>query len=279
MKISWISDFVGGGRGGGAQITDRIMIDEGKERGHQIDTLGLFNINNLGDALEYVLRYEQIIVSNYAELIRLPKGKLLLSVLVSAGKYIRYVHDYDNHKVKDDLKEKIMINASKVIYLSPLHKKTHNEIFGINEGICIPSPIDVEVFTDWKIRRSGYLLLGEIAKHKGLRNNIEYLQKRDKVADWYTWNVDRERVFENVTFFPALPYELMPYLFNTYEHFIHLPEWKEPFGRTVAEAYLSGINLTTNGNCGFSSYEWEMDEAIQNMKEAPQTFWNFIEKL
>lgn len=25
MKISWISDFVGGGRGGGAQITDRMM--------------------------------------------------------------------------------------------------------------------------------------------------------------------------------------------------------------------------------------------------------------
>jgi len=277
MKIAWIADFTTD-RQGGSQITDSFMINYGKQE-HEIDILGLFNINNLTNIEQYLDKYNKIIVSNFIELAQTEIGKKLFAELLNR-KFIRYIHDYDGLPIIEDnqIQKDIYNKAQKVIFLSPLHKKTYLEKYKLNDKptLIIPPYINVNAFKSFKSVVTGNLLLGEVIIHKGIENVYNYLVENDEYADWYTWNTDHEVKLGNVTFKPSVSYSFMPILFNTYETFIHLPEWIEPFGRTVAEAFLTDIKLETNKNVGFLSYNWDMQETKENLMNARFQFWKSI---
>jgi glycosyltransferase involved in cell wall biosynthesis len=147
--------------------------------------------------------------------------------------------------------------------------------------ITVPSYIDTELFKDRKIKRmaDSVIALGELGEHKGIYNVMKYAEKNTtKRIDFYCFNAkDEFKYLDNMRFLPAIKYELLPIYFNMYESFIHLPEWKEPFGRTVAEAKLSGCKLITNDNIGFLSYKLNDDLRVF-LESGPTIFWEAVKR-
>jgi hypothetical protein len=70
----------------------------------------------------------------------------------------------------------------------------------------------------------------------------------------------------------------VPALLARYETFLFLPEWAEPFGRTVAEAVLAGCRtVLTPERIGALSWGWQTrDEWRAGVAGAPARFWEII---
>ena len=76
-----------------------------------------------------------------------------------------------------------------------------------------------------------------------------------------------------------LPYEEMPNTFNRAKVFVHLPEWKEPMGRTVIEAALCGCHLVLNENVGATSFAFEDIRDPDNYEGSVDEFWTTVESV
>jgi hypothetical protein len=72
----------------------------------------------------------------------------------------------------------------------------------------------------------------------------------------------------------------MPEKMSEYSGFIHLPNWTEPFGRVVMEAYLSGCELIVNDKIGAMSFDWDYsdyDEVKDKLQSSVKKFWQVVE--
>jgi len=284
MKITWIADFQQNQRAGGSQMTDRYLINYAKFLNHKVDELGLFNINNLENIDSYLSRYDCIILSNYYELDRTEKGSELINKL-QKHKYIRYIHDYDGYytgNVDIERKKTVIESSVATICLSPAHmQETIRLLAKAKEMFCVPSFIDTDKFFNADIKDKIYksITFGEIAKHKGIYNLMKLHRKYEQI-DFYTHNVNQDLKLGNILIKPAINYELVNNFLNKYKTFVFYPEWIEPFGRTVAEAYLSGIDMDVDKNkIGFYSYDWDYNnkqEVISKLKTARQDFWQLV---
>ena len=74
----------------------------------------------------------------------------------------------------------------------------------------------------------------------------------------------------------GVPHEEMPAYFGSAKRFVFRPRWPEPFGRTAAEAALSGCELHLDGRVGALSYE--VDLSTSGLYEgAAAEFWEQVE--
>ena len=71
--------------------------------------------------------------------------------------------------------------------------------------------------------------------------------------------------------------ELGKYL-NRSKHFVHLPSWKEPMGRTVIEAALCGCKIIFNENVGACSFDFDISDPA-NIDGSATEFWQKLKTL
>ena len=82
-------------------------------------------------------------------------------------------------------------------------------------------------------------------------------------------------ILTNVVAFAPLAF--VPGIMGKAARFLFLPKWKEAFGRTVAEAVLSGCELVCNDNIGALSYGWDgRREWAEMLAKAPADFWRIV---
>lgn len=281
-NIIWLEDYSHEQHPGGTQLTNKIIMDHGRNIGYFISEFNLQDFRSNFANLENLLKSDALfILNNIVHLYsNYPKE---MQRLIEEKKYIRYEHDYlwDHSMMPRSEIKKVYDNAAFKIFLSPLHQNIHR-IKGMNieNSIVIPSPIDVSAFYNRKSVRekNSYIYIGGIAKHKGIENILDYARKNKKIKlDIYGWVEHKElldNLPENVFIFDKVDYDEVPELLNEYEYAIHLPSWNEPFGRFSAEAYLCGCKLVTNDRNGFYSFGWKGYEKIKtNLKNAPRNFW------
>lgn len=287
-NIIWLEDFSTDQHPGGAQLTNKIIMDHGRNVGYFIDEYNLQDFKSGSFNIKDLLKEDSLFILN--NIVHLYKHfpKEMVKIL-NTKNYVRYEHDYlwDHNIMPRYMMKKVYENAKFKIFLSPLHQNTH-KIKGMNieNSIIIPSPIDTKTFYNKKFSREkkSYIYIGGVSKHKGSENIFKFAREnKDIKVDIYGW-VDHKELLddlpENVFIFDKVDYSKVPDLLNEYEYAIHLPNWNEPFGRFCAEAYLCGCKILTNNRNGFYSFGWtKYDTVKDNLENAPRNFWMNINSI
>lgn len=284
-KIIWVQDFNTKTHPGGSQLTSKYVMDWGKDLGFDIEECSLYTIDELGIEPNHYLRSGDLfIMNNMAHLYE--KYPNFIKEIIKYKKYIRYEHDYmwQHNIVEFQLIKEIFANALAVYYLSPAHREEHSRMgLARDDDTYIPSPIDSKLFKiipNIERVKNSVIYTGGFSQHKGIENIFKYaVDNPNKNIDLVGW-VDHEGVVsklpDNVRVIDTVKYSAMPELLNTYQYFIHLPNWIEPFGRSVAEALLCGCNMITNDNIGMLSYEWNfsnLEWLSTFLTNTPSLFW------
>lgn len=288
MSIGWVTDFTIDEHRGGAQQTNHEMVIAGRLRGHIIDYITFKNFSR-----DNINKYDMLII-NRVQTFGQDAKKLMIR-----KNYVKYEHDYDCI-MSDSMCKDIYENSLLNIFLSPLHYKTFNEYYkkkydkNIERIYLQPSPVIGFKKLDKEPIKNTVIWVGDLQRHKGVDNVIEYVRKRkDLKFDLYILNRSHteeiakikklRETLNNISVKNEIKDKKeMSKIYSGYEYFIHLPIWKEPFGRAVLEAYLSGCKLIINENVGMMSYGWNVnnyDDIVEINNKAIENFWNKIENI
>ena len=270
---------------GGAEISNRLLIQVGHDLGYDNH---IFSFN---DQLNTLFGYDLIILSN---IWRFDKDAMkIIMQAIRKVPYVKYEHDYrsleemaEGKYPRADYAEKIFHNSALNVFMSPDHKREHRRVLGV-EGICIPSPVDVDRFKPivGVTRKPGTALIGVPRKSF---EPVGYLPSDDGGADLIAYiqgNPDIRFDFLNdlgcqdAACMSLVPHEKMPEVYSRYEYFVHLPQGRWSCDRMIFEAALCGCKVVANYKVGGLS--WEMNLADKEtlrewLRKAAYFFWSMI---
>lgn len=282
MNIIMISDFNLSQSGGGAQVSNDLIIKEGVRRGHDIV---LHNYN--GSPVNMLRDYDMLISSNLEAAYR--ENRSTLDFIVGHPNHVRLEHDsclYLETQDRVNLFQSSRLN----FFLSGFHldyfKSMYGDMFG--ETKIVYDPIDVALFKPNPDTPKIYdvVYCGLIHELKGVGELIEFSDKnKHRMIDVFGWSsVGDELLFanhDNITFHGSIPHKEMPKLFQSCNSVFHNPVVNEPFCRMVAEAILCGVDdfIGTPEKIG-SLLEYRkhgLDEFKTNCSNASIQFWEALE--
>lgn len=284
MRVLFISDFGLQHTCGGAQRSNDIIINKGKERGHDVK---LFTYD--GDIALLNDQYD-IVVSSNLEVISGRYPQLVVAIGKLAN-HVRLEHD-SNLYWDNDFRKYFWGSCRKSFFLTEFHHKFFVEMYGdIFPNVCVvPDPIDKSftlihdrIFPDMKTR-IGYV--GFMHPLKGTDNFIQYVsnnpEKKFRVAAWGSAEYESTiRAFKNVEFLGEVPFRRMPEFYNDLESLYYNPVCNEPFCRSVGEALLCGTKII-GGSSKIGSLNMYNDDPIgfrEKCLNAADKFWEEIECL
>jgi glycosyltransferase involved in cell wall biosynthesis len=185
---------------------------------------------------------------------------------------IKRVHDV--WPVGDEALRHYLLNKSRVVLLSSkLHRASLP--YAVRSPIAyIPSAITPPAEMP-KTARNGVVWLGRMYPSKGLVSVRQWALQRGLSADVYGYGPDVVQCFGPLTYKGKYNPSDVWDILAKYEYFVFLPEAVEPYGRTVAEAYLAGCKLVVNGNVGAA--EW-IEHRPQAVAEGAALFWQEVEE-
>lgn len=278
-KILWLSDFDISMAPGGAQRSDKILIDAGLLKGFNIlkvnhDTFSF--INNIND-------FDIVISTNMCALSA--KYPHLIDELSKHKCHIRLEHD-SNSYLSQNQRIKLFSNCAKTIFLTEYHFSFFKELYGniFNNVDIVYDPIDTDLFSDKKEKREDKILYaGYMHTEKGSEEFFEYaLRNQDKqfviagFTDRAIYNFLATNI-PNIEYLGLVNYENMPIIYNKYKEMFYSPNLREPFCRSVAEAICCGMNILTNAQSRIGCIQEIQKHGIQKFKEdcknAPINFW------
>jgi len=274
-KIIWLADYDVSDHKGGAQQTNETMIKAGR-RSFQIDFMKPEDFN------KDKLREATLVITN--NITKFEEDDLYW--LTQHIPYVRFEHDYwavTQGAAKGNLFRGSLAN----IFLSPMHYKESCKIFGdnIKNKRITPSAVDTTLFRiDKEVERIPQTVIyaGQVCSLKGYREFDQFInehpEKKFIVCGWGE-DANNIKVHKNVEFHETMEQKDLLKLYQSSQYFYHRPEWKEPFGRSVMEAYLCGCSLLINENIGAMSWDWnweDYDFIVKQMEEAPANFWKII---
>lgn len=278
MNIIWLADFTAKGHQGGAQQTNKEMVDYGRKKGHKIEYMTPleYSAKKLSKA-DLVILNNQTLFSPHQ-----------ITWIIANKIYMRYEHDYDAVEAIKDFPSLYLLSRLN-IFLSPQHLKETERILGKNvpNAKVIAPPVDSKKFKVTRKRRvkNSVFWCGNLVPQKGMNNVLRYLEKNPKkklfvagIMPQMRMVADKFLAAKNVKFLGEIKHSKIAEVYNRYESFIHLPNWKEPFGRATAEAYLCGCNLIVNDRSGALSFDWDWSD-YEDIKEKVNTqseFWETV---
>ena len=281
-KILWISDFDLETAPGGAQRSDKIIIDQGLLNGLNIKKVTLkkiAEINNFDD-------FDLIISSNVTAISAFEPH--VIDKIASHKNHVRIEHDSNEH-ISPENRSKIFSNCKKTFFLSDYHYSFFKESYGdIFKNVVINyDPIDTSQFYDYKKERENKILYAGYM-HEAKGGNVFFekaLVEKNKNFVFAGFTTHHIYLFlsqyvPNVEFLGKADYDSMPEIYNKYEILFYEPNLREPFCRTVAEAYLCGMKIETSKKDKIGSLlEIEkigIKEFSKRCNSAAKTFWEKI---
>jgi hypothetical protein len=143
------------------------------------------------------------------------------------------------------------------------------EHMGLDDAICIPPPVDLQRFAEAGAKangnRTGACSVGSWRNYgKAPHRAIEWTKGR---IDFYGGGPLAPPTSREIA------YEAMPALLAQYKTLVFLPVVLEPFGRVVAEAWASGMEVVTNDLVGAKYWITEDPQAIET---AASDFWRVV---
>ena len=280
-KIIFISDFNLSHSLGGAQRSNEIIIQKGRELGYSILEANFnFNFN-----VEDFDQYDILISSNLEAIYKLNPN--IIDKIANHKYHVRLEHD-SNKYLKQEDREKLFRSCKKTVFLTNFHYQFFINNYGdiFNNVEIISDPIDTNLFYNQnKEREDKILYVGFMHELKGSLGFFELVMNNPNIkfviAGWGTIVFDfLASNLPNVEYLGNVDHTNMPNLFNKYETLYYNPIIPEPFCRSVAEGVLCGIKLMSpNSNiigCLNELREIGREKFIENCQNASKIFWDKI---
>lgn len=281
-KILWLADFNLESAPGGAQRSDKIIIDQGKLLGYNILKLDSTTYNSSIN----IHNYDIVITSNMCSLYF--KNPNLIDEIAKHKYHVRLEHD-SNEYLKQEDRIKLFGSCVKTIFLSNFHFSFFKELYGdIFKNVeIVYDPIDANTFKDLKQERQEKILYaGYMHPLKGSFEFFDFvLQNPNKqfvIAGWTDNHILNHlcKTINNIEYLGLVKYEQMPTIYNRYKYMYYNPNLNEPFCRSVAEAILCGLLILTSKQDQIGCINEIYKNGIENFKEqcskAALTFWEKI---
>ena len=281
-KILWLADYDLDVAPGGAQRSDKIIIDQGKLLGYNILKL---NHNTYNDLIN-IHNYDVLITSNLLSLSY--KNKNLINEISKHKYHIRLEHDSNEYLNQED-RIKLFGSCVKSIFLSNFHisffRQRYGDIFKNVE--IIYDPIDFHNFRNLNQERENKILYaGYMHPLKGSFEFFDFVlsnpNQKFAIAGW-TDNLILQHLcnsINNVEYLGLARYEQMPAIYNKYKYMFYNPNLDEPFCRSVAEASLCGMLILTSKDnkigCLHEISKIGINDFREKCGKAGLTFWQKI---
>ncbi len=264
----------------GAEITDSFSIRAGAKLGYSIKVRDLqsFNADELDDA-------NLLILSNHHEFDRKSRE------LMYRRPYICFVHDAGGWMQVLRRRIRLFAESLGAIFLSPLHQRQFTAYCkdSNTRWTLIPPYIGPEFKPANVDRDRDTICVTPLCRRKGVWGVLDWARAnpRRRVDFFYPPRfiepaaVARAKLLTNCRLMGHVPHNQMPAIMSRYVHAIHLPKQHEAFGRAIAEAYLCGCKIITNGNVGAMSYPWSKNlaEFRRQVASADLKFWDWIRRV
>ena len=282
QKILWLSDFDLDKAPGGAQRSDKLIIDKGKLLGFNILKL---NHETFGEHVN-IHDYDILVTSNLCAVLQ--KYPWVLDETIKHKYHVRIEHD-SNDYLSQENRVKLFSFCKKTFFLTDYHFNFFQELYGnIFKNVeIVPDPIETNKFYDYgQDREDKILYVGYMHPLKGTSNFFELaLRNPDKKyaiagwSDYQTYNFLSVNV-PNIEYLGLVEYEQMPKIYNKYKTLYYEPNLREPFCRSVAEAITCGMLIMTKSQskigCLHDIEKYGIEKFKDNCKKASVVFWNKI---
>lgn len=279
MKCLLVTDFNLSHTPGGAQRSNQVIIDTGRNLGHEI-----VSYNYDSDISLLFDDYDVVISSNLEVIYKSVNG--IINFLASKDNHVRLEHDMNYYLSVED-RRILWESCKKSFFLTDFHHKkfiqTYGDIFKNVE--IVPDPIDRSFKKHNSKREDVCLYVGFMHELKGTQNFLKYVDenpnKKFVAACWGNeqW-VSQIKSRKNIEFLQAIPHEKMPELYNSVSEMFYCPECWEPFCRSVGEAILCGVpSITANDKIGcLDMYLRDKTNFADKCYNASEAFWSILEK-
>jgi glycosyltransferase involved in cell wall biosynthesis len=304
VKIAWISYLDPFVFSGGGELHNRLLIDVGRERGHQItvspwlrgraqrlvrrtgvarrvpinwdaDVFVLANIRNEGQRSD---RFPSGLVDR---VLATGRAMILADAWVDVCA-LQLPCDGDPARCpatcSRSFANKLYAAAVAAVFVSPMQRRLIEAVIDVplpNTVIYSRPQIDTSLFRPLGLTRDiDVLYVGSINRAKGYDNLIERFGP-DRLT-----LVGPNYLSEPVkgTWLGPIANERLPEIYNRAKTFAHLPSWVEPMGRTVVEAALCGCELVLNDRVGVTSYEPHEWQDPERVGQNARLFWVELEE-
>ena len=280
QKILWLSDYDLDTAPGGAQRSDKIIIDKGKLLGFNILKV---NYQTFGKHIN-IHNYDILVTSNVCAVLQ--KHPWVLDEITKHKYHVRIEHD-SNDYLSQENRIKLFSFCKKTFFLTDYHLSFFKELYGdIFQNVeIVPDPIEIDKFYDYGYQREDKVLyVGYMHPLKGTSNFFEHVlrnpDRKFAIAGWsdyQTYNFLSVNV-PNIEYLGLVKYEEMPQIYNKYKSLYYDPNLREPFCRSVAEAVVCGMLIMTSKpnqiGCIYDIQKYGTEKFKENCKNASIDFWN-----
>jgi len=285
MRVLFVSDFTLQDGDGGAQVSNKILIDKGRELGYEIK-----EHNYRSSATDFLSSYDLVINSNLEVINKISPEKIPL--ILRMPNSVRLEHDSCRY-LSNDIRKQLFSNAKKNFFLSQYHLEFFQNLYGdyFHDVEINYDPIDTSIFTkseekkEYDVVYCGYLHL-----LKGLNNLINFAkQNPDRRIDVFGWaakGISVDFIFKgikNITHHGLLDHHEVAEVFKKSKSLFHSPIVNEPFCRMVGEALLCGVDEVIGNPSKIGSYlEFQKvgyDLFRKNCQSAASKFWSSVNEI
>jgi len=281
-KVIWLADFDLHQAAGGAQRSDKILIDHGRNLGFNI-----FKVNRETFGAHINIHdYEILVSSNIQALLHL--NPWLLQEINNHKYHVRLEHD-SNAYLSNENRKTLFSNCKKTFFLTEYHYRYFIEEYGdfFQNVEIIPDPIDTNKFKNFNQNRENAILYaGYMHPLKGSYEFFDFvLQNPNKnfvLAAWSNYPTLEflARAVPNIKYLGIIDYDKMPELYNQYSDFFYNPNLREPFCRSFAEALLCGCKIMCSKVNNIGAYhdfvKFGKEKFIERCNTAQILFWEKI---
>mgnify|MGYP003131305279 CR=1 FL=1 len=286
MKVLFVTDFNSYTNPGGAQFSNRAIIEKGQELGFDIT-----EHNWTSSKLQLLPRYDLVISSNFQAHAQ-EKGNHIFNYVVNHPLHVRYEHD-SCHYLLEDARRTLFLSSKLNFFLSDFHLEFFQHLYGniFKNNTVVYDPIDVDIFQKSDCKKIyDVMYCGYAHEHKGFKEFLNYAKinsdKKLAFLGWFTADTinlkeDLDKLNNIESIEKVEPEEVYKYLQKTKAIF-HKPIVREPFCRMVAEALLCGCELIGHKDKIGSYLEYTKvgEEEFRNKcRNASTLFWEKIKEL
>ena len=277
MKVLFISDFTLEQRQGGAQVSNSIIIEEGRKLGYEI-----IEHHHSSSIVDFLSSYDLVVNSNLEAISKISPAKL--DMIERLPNSVRLEHDSCSYLSAGD--RRILFNNSKKnFFLSEYHYSFFKDLYGdhFKNPTIVYDPIDTKIFTRKKTSKSyDVVYCGYLHPLKGLNNLLNFARRNpDRQVDVFGWS-DRnpQGLFEgekNIKFRGSCKHHETASVFQKANAVFHAPIVNEPFCRMIGEALLCGVEEVIGDTSKIGAYlEFEKvgyEKFKDGCQGAAEKFW------
>lgn len=280
MKILFVSDFTLEQREGGAQVSNSLIIKEGKKLGYDI-----IEHHHASSITDFLSSYDLVINSNLEAITKISPEKFQL--IKKLPNSVRLEHDSCSYLSSKD-RQQLFNNSIKNFFLTDYHYSFFKELYGgyFKNVEIVYDPIDTNVFKKSDCTKEyDVVYCGYLHPLKGLNQLTSFANQNPErdvdVFGWADFNVkDYFTKYLNIKYHGQKKHSEIAEIFQRSNAIFHHPVVNEPFCRMVAEALLCGVEEIIGDKSKIGSYiEFEKvgyGKFKENCDSAASKFWHKV---